>query len=208
MNIFNVFLCKLFTVITVLFCYTNFVYAEQLQLCSEDEYLYRCGQFVVGTNWLKGIKGKNTTPDYYSYGSSDSETTNIVNLRKFFAGLEISYIPKDGTKTSVSPSDYEEQKNKILNKICAKDGNLVDIECKKCPNNAKVSVSTVERKISDGKIDDGSWRIYTIADCYIDEFSDHTGTFVYVPIAAATSSANKTNCYYSNNFTGSELVLE
>lgn len=217
MSKFNNFSHKLFGIVMVSFCCTSFnrAFAEDpapsyslqtLSLCSEGYYLSRCEGKIVGTNWLKGIRG--TTLDYYSYGSSDSDTTNISNLRKFFTGLEkISYIPKDSNQaTTANPSDYVRHRNSILNTFCTNNGELADIECKKCPNNAKVPASSVKTNISDNKVNESSWRVYTIADCYMEEFSDHTGTYIYAQNTIDTGNNFAKKCYFSTDVKGSELV--
>jgi hypothetical protein len=227
MNIFNNFLRKLFGVVAALFYYVGCdcafadhaqvsyllmdeYYNKQTTLCSGGYYVSSCNQITIGTNWLKGIKGTTETPDYYSYDLPDSDTTNITNLRKFFGGVEpISYKTADGTETTANSEDYKSHRNTILNTFCT-DGNgkQKGIVCKKCPNDATVSESTVNIGNYSGKIMEGSWKVHTIADCYVEEFSDHTGTFVYVPNNSAKNSASAKKCYYSNDVEGDELISE
>lgn len=200
---FNNFLRKNFVIITILFFYTGPATAEPLAICGENYYLARCGKTSIGTNWLKGIKG--ATPDYYSYDLPDSDTTNITNLRKFFAGVEqIIYKTKDGETQTVSGPGYKTARDTILENFClTQTGELETVKCERCPNNASVFASSVD---VDNNI--RTWHVYTIADCYMDEFSDHTGTFVYVPNNSAKNSASAKKCYYSNDVEGDELVSE
>lgn len=189
--------------------YTSTVSIETKILCKEGYYLSHCGGIKVGTNWLKGIQGNTTTPDYYSYGLPDSDTTNIANLRKFFAGLEpINYTKKDRQTETVSPSEYKPNRNEILTTFCTKNDELLNIECAKCPNNAKIPRSIVGKDNTSGKIIKSSWQVHTISDCYMDKFSDHTGTYIYVATAAANSATAGKKCYYSNDVEGDELISE
>ena len=180
------------------------------KLCESGYYLSSCGSKIVGTNWLKGIQGTEETQDYYSYNLPVSDPIHMDNLRKFFAGHEKIYY--NGYQDPVLPNGdngYLKSRNTILANFCVdEDGSLTNVSCKKCPNNAKISESVVERNVSDGKIVDSSWRIHTIADCYMDEFSDNTGTYVYVAGGAAVNNNIGQRCYYSNTVEGSELVSE
>ena len=71
-----------------------------------------------------------------------------------------------------------------------------------------VAESTVQKDSYDsGKILWDSWNVHTIADCYMQEFNDDSGTYVYVD--DRTESSSNTNegmlCYYSTNVKGSYL---
>jgi len=226
MSKINSFSSVFFGVVMALFCYACFDYAsaetipttetqstKTLTICDEGYYLSSCDQKVIGTNWLKGIPGTTTTngtPDYYSYDASEDATVNMTNLRKFFAGLEpISYKDASGNARTVLPSDYLQHRNTILSNFCINFvGQLATRECKKCPNGAQVSASSVERGVFFRNIIKDSWRVYTIADCYVDSFSDRTGTYIYAPITATTSTNMAKKCYYSNNVEGDTLVSE
>lgn len=178
-------------------------------ICSKGYYLSSCNQIVVGSNWLKGIKGK-TMPDYYSYGSSSSDPIHMTNLRKFFAGHEpISVKKGNQSEEKILPSDYVSSRNTILTTFCT-DGNnsLANIKCQKCPNDADITESSVEINNYDNSIIEDSWQIHTIADCYMSEFSDHTGTYIYSPSATAGSNNTAKRCYYSDNVQGDELVSD
>ncbi len=215
MNIFDNFSHKLVGVTAILFCYTGFNcalavgYYSTTKLCEEGYYLSSCNQVNVGTNWLKGIKNNASTSDYYSYGTSVSDPIHMINLRKFFAGVEsITYTDTNGQSQTVYPSGYSETRNTILRTFCVADNanptTETNIKCKKCPNNAKIPASTVTFLF--GTLN--SSKIHTIADCYMDEFSDHTGTYIYTPASAAAGHDAATKCYYSDNVEGDELVSE
>ena len=226
MNIFNNFLCKIFGVITLLFCYTVCGYAEESAtiirvICSAGYYVSSCGTKTIGTNWLKGIPDNTETPDYFSYNSAAYD--NLTNLRKFFAGKEeISYMDIQGTPTTIPPTNivngedrgYLESRNEIFKDFCTTCQQNPDsttsctliTSCKKCPNNAQVPQSTIGFNVQDKKFNLKTFTyIYTIADCYMTEFSDNTGTYVYVPNSAAQSSDSAKTCYFSDNIEGDEL---
>ena len=214
MNIFNNFLLNLAGATIVLSCYTNFTcasggYYSKTQLCKEGYYLSSCNQVNVGTNWLKGIRNNAQTSDFYSYGLSAADSTNMTNLRKFFAGVEpIVYTDINGNQQTVLPSEYINTRNEILRKFCivANGSSLIEtkVECKKCPNNAKTKASVVDYSFGNST----NSNISTIADCYMDEFSDNTGTYIYVQNSAPQSADAGKKCYYSNEIKGDELISE
>ena len=191
-----------------MFAMMNTITEKQI-ICPSGYYLSSCNQIIIGTNWLKGVKGSSQTPDYYSYDPSDSDSLNVTNLRKFFTGLEpINYTNVNGAKKTVLPSVYTQYRNLILTAVCAENEKLANIECKKCPNDAKVLESSVELDGYSGEIIKNSWQVHTFTDCYMDEFSDHTGTYIYIPASASTNNYSAKKCYYSNTIEGSELVSQ
>lgn len=187
-------------------------------LCTEGYYLSRCGQNVaLGTNWLKGISSSTssdgaqttaitiTTRDYYSDAKSVSDITHITNLRIFFeATQDLTVYTKNEGRKQIPASTYKNDKNNMLSKICTDNtGSLIGIECEKCPDNASVPASTVDLD-ANGKPLLQSWNVHTIADCYVKEFSDNTGTYKYVSSSGEeTLPAQK--CYYSRNVPGDSL---
>ncbi len=195
-----------------------------IRLCRSGEYLAKCGSSApLGTNWLRGLDKKTTdgksvtTPDFYSYKESSSDSIHMDNLRKFFSGKgNIEYTKKVGSGSStsysathVSANEYVKYRNQILSNFCTNsNGDVADIVCNTCPNNAMVAESTVQKDSYDsGKILWDSWNVHTIADCYMQEFNDDSGTYVYVD--DRTESSSNTNegmlCYYSTNVKGSYL---
>lgn len=213
MNIFNNFLCKIFGVITLLFCYTVCGYAEEdttiiKVICNAGYYVSSCGTKTIGTNWLKGIHDNTETPDYFSYNSAAYD--NLTNLRKFFAGHDdITYTDKNGSTQTVTKDTYTGYRNTIFEKFCIKttDDNPQELttHCERCPNNAQVPQSTIGFNVTNNTFNLSKYMyIYTIADCYVEEFSDHTGTFIY----SAANNTNAKKCYYSNNIEGDELISE
>ncbi len=196
-----------------------------IKLCQSGQYLGACGKGnklrLIGTNWLKGLKKSDgtETPDYYSYNTQTSDTIHMENLKKLFAHTEpLIYTSRSKPSgslfvyaTSVAyPEDYKWHLYQLLSNFCTdEDGNVPTddiIHCAPCPNNAYVERSTVQQDAYDtGKILWDSWNVHTIADCYMNEFEDTDGTYVYAS-SGSQDTLSKTNCFYTKNFAGSSLV--
>ena len=90
-KLYNIFI----TIITCFFaCYVDtFAYT----VCEQGKYVSKCGDYYVGTNWLKGYKKTKQTvqrtgqqvntityteqiPDYFDY-SNNADEVNIDNLK-------------------------------------------------------------------------------------------------------------------------------
>lgn len=191
-------------------------------LCYSGKYLSACtvkkknGSTVtnkIGTYWLKGLN-RCEFPGYYSY-DADSENssydiTNMTNLRLFFGGSgTITYTKpqcESNCTAQVSSGTYKKQAQELLTEFCTNyDGTLGTPVCSSCDSNATVAASTVQTDTyGSGKIFLGTWNIHTIADCYMNEFQDNTGTYVYVPESADTADA-KAPCYNTKTVTGTNL---
>lgn len=199
--------------------YNGYAFKEQ-RICNSGQYLYSCNGKVIGTNWLKGISTANT-PDYFSYGDN-YKNLNMTNLRKFFNGIDtITYMESTNcgenytnceyTPKDIQKSTYVKYRNEILTKFCTDgDGKLFSDKslyvCNKCDNNATISASTVRNDTyATGKIFGETWNIHTIADCYMSEFSDTSGTFIYVPESNFEQQNTGMPCYYSTYTSGSKL---
>ncbi len=190
-----------------------------IRLCPSGQYLSGCGDASFGTNLLKGMKktGDIKTPDYYSYDTVASDTIHMENLRKFFAHTEPinfrsqtelsngNHIFADET---VPASTYKTYLYQILSNFCTnKEGDKGDIHCSKCPNNASVESSTVkEDSYKTTKLLWDSWNVHTIADCYMNEFSDEEGTYIYVA-DNVQNDTNGTKCYYTKNIHGTSSLF-
>ena len=200
---------------------------KKLSVCPSGQYLARCGMATLGTNWLKGMTktGNIETPDFYSYNIGTSESVHMENLRKFFAGkdsfkynartrsTDSSSDPYVYTQKTATPDDYKPALNQILSNYCTDEqGRLANTVCETCPNNATIARSTVEEDTyCTGKILWDTWNVHTIADCYMNEFEDSTGSYVYVPnnITHPENAADaKLTCYYSQTVTGSSLYYK
>lgn len=199
------------------------------KICNAGYYLQTCGgEATLGTEWLKGMRktvnGANNTstiiktPDYYSYNSSNDE--NMNNLRKFFRGQEpITYTKKISSNNNevtyssamVTPAEYTQYRNQILSNFCTTDTGKISgyNSCVRCPNDAMVEASTVEEDTyGNGRILWDTWDVRTIADCYLKEFSDDTGTYVYMSDNIdSNAQSDSTKCYYSSNVSGKKPVF-
>lgn len=212
MNKFSRILIKIFCVTSViLYSHDSFSAVQTgniltLKLCNPGYYVSKCGDYFLGTNWLKGYKLSNgTTSDwnYYDY----SGINNLKNLRLFFHGNEdIIYTkqtPEDGIggRDSVAFAEYSQKRDELLLLLC--DPSEVEILCAKCPSDGKVSRSTVNKRLNTTVINDmySDWKIYTVADCYMDTFSDSTGTYVY-----DSADSTPAHCTYSVENVGSSLT--
>ena len=199
-------------------------YARTRQLCRSGQYLASCGMSTIGTNWLKGLKkaGNVQTPDYYSYNTQDSDTINMENLQKMFAHqYALEYTSRTGTSSSnyvysnavALPSQYKDHLHQLLSNFCTNDDGKIPIKemadiihCQPCPNNAYVERSTVQEDVYEsGKILWDSWNVHTIADCYMKEFDDSDGTYVYIDTASSAQTNTSKNCYYTKNVYGTSL---
>jgi len=226
MSKFGNFSYKKFCVMLVLSCCTIFVDAqaeetstqtscETKTLCSKGYYLSRCGNKSLGTEWLKGLVYTTETDttgranDYFSHGKPLSDMIHMDNLRKFFAGTEpFNYYPDENDSTvynTVTPNVYVAARDVMLETVCTSaNGPLNSIECEKCPGNALVEESTVCQQSANNQYAYTNWKVHTIADCYMQEFSDNTGTYKYVQNPTETSYTGQ-HCYYSVNVSGDKL---
>ena len=191
---------------------TNAQLLQTKTICEKGYYVAQCGRYHVGFNWLKNAKFPKTddsgtvvyeTNNYYVY---DDVIDLFTQMRDFFDNsanpptsiiYTASYnIPVDpDNPTYINPEDDREL---ILNSLCHPA--LVQPVCKKCPDGGTTQDASTVTLDYNGLSVRGSWHIHTIADCYMDEFEDSTGTYVYLPpvnnIDPATAQAEK--CYYTN----------
>ena len=235
MNKFGDILWKIFTSLVVFSCRTPTdanaeEYAQTHTLCRVGYYVSKCGDYNVGTNWLKGypesenavaisaaleqsttvsatragvrnslISGIVNSPNYYDY----SGINNLKNLRYFFSDDEsdIIYTTSSGTRQVVQYDTYKTMRNNLLTATC----NPVDVQitCSQCPGIGTVPASSVDITYDSGLLVSGSWNFHTIADCYMQEFSDSTGIYEYVD-----NNNNTENCYYANDVSGDVLIRE
>lgn len=195
-------------------------YFQTYKICNEGFYVSSCSNYTIGFNWLKSAKlsqldGEDvtnvTTRDYYI---GDTTLQLYEQLRTFFGhngNISIRYKKDDGTIDSASPENLIEDRELILNSLC--HPRIVTPVCAKCPNGAKVEESTVDVDTNNIAIR-GSWKVYTIADCYMTEFEDSTGSYFYVPetvytdeAVALTTLPDAAKCYYTNTNPGALEAL-
>lgn len=172
-------------------------------LCPAGQYVYKCGNYRVGFNWLRGIHNdKISTENYYI---SDDPSELLQQMRDFFAAKDNSSIRycddgQDSCNEIKSVSEYKNDRNTILINVCDPFSSDTAVTCAYCPDSAKIDASTVtvitntddtpERKMTQTTSD---WKFYTIADCYTDTFTDSTGTYKYT-----YNSPTAEKCFYNN----------
>ena len=208
MNKIGDFLYKLFGAVLVFFCYVYDNNANAKVICPDGKYVSRCGDYYVGTNWLKGYTVTKTllssdgstestytlkTTDYFDY-SSNADEVNLANMRKLFE-KNGEIIKKNGDiiyteysddanaqiMNSAKPDEYGKTRDDILEKYC--NPNNVYIECAACAGNGTVGKSEYDK----------GWKSFkTIADCYMKEYTDTTGTYVNI-----SKDNQEQNCYFT-----------
>ena len=191
-------------------------------LCDSGEYVSKCRGYRVGFNWMKSAKIPIISQDA-NEGTGEEASIALVETKNYYIGdttldlfkqmqtffghrndhiYTISYIQDETTgQTGIASLDQlEEDRELILNSIC--HPKTSSWTCTKCPNGGTVPESTVDLDADNAAVR-GSWNFYTIADCYINEFEDSTGSYFYVPEninndAAVAAVTEGTECYYTN----------
>ena len=173
---------------------------------STGYYVAACNNYRVGFNWLKSAKVpdlEQSSPDSYQivyhttgdyYGNDDDMITLLKKMRIFFGHYQ------DLSLINTPENTLSKDRESILNNICNPNDSNTEIYCAKCPNDAKIPLSSVKLD-SNHSVISGSWKFYTIADCYMDTFEDSTGTYFYVPDSMNLDEVNAgqaQKCYYAN----------
>lgn len=136
---------------------------------------------------------KTTTNRYVD----DAPIEMFERMRNFFAGKTVIQGDTD--------ADVQTDRNAILDNMC-NPRNGITISCAKCPNSGSVPESKVTFSNNQNV---SNWEFHTIADCYIKEFEDLTGEYIYVN----SSNTQPQECYYASSdsnavdeFSGDEIV--
>lgn len=194
-KIFRKMMCAMIIVV-----HASFAEETPQTLCEAGYYVEKCGDYIIGTNLLKGysIDETHNSPDYYDYANEN----NLVNLRRFFAGTQPFRYRTKMTQTvvEVQPEEYIPHRDGLLASIC--NPAETEITCQKCPEDADVDASIVGLDEDNVPVEE-SWVFHTISDCYIKEFSDSTGTFEYIDPESPNIAQN---CYYNIEVGGSTVV--
>lgn len=174
-------------------------------VCPAGTYVYRCGNYTVGFNWLKSARFPTTSDsnsDSYQYTKNYYVGEDVLDLfeqmRTFFGhngDTAILYYEPDGTELK-SKSDYYIDRNIILNNVCS----LSNVTCVACPNEDMATVPATTVKVN-GNDEPISWNFYTFADCYMTNFEDSTGHYFYLPDDIdddVSSLSTGEKCYYTN----------
>lgn len=198
--------------------------SNTLIFCPAGQYVYKCGDYRVGFNWLKSISITNTytSENCSSNGgvwNTDSNTCDVITknyyisndqselldqMRDFFGGIktEINHCKtwdnnnNTCTETELT-NDYKNDRDKIFSNLCSPFDSNISVTCAYCPNSANIEQSTVVitsyRHLNTATL---NWKLHTIADCYLKEFTDSTGTYEYLSTNQIDSTAER--CYYTN----------
>jgi len=202
---------------------------EKVQICPRGQYVYSCSGNRVGYNWLSKITfsksdGTKIFTDNYLIG--DNYDQKIDQMRTFFAGsgqinkqyctsanscnetIDTTFIQTEGNEKTLNDRDF------ILGYLCNPLTEGVSIGCATCPDNAYVRESFVRRDnytplgIEGNLLVRHSWEFHTIADCYMTQFEDSTGDFIYVKSQTRTNTDNQgTPCYYSSSSQDSQYMF-
>ncbi len=193
--------------------YSNSTSGTKQQICPENQYVYGCGNYRIGFNWLKSATltdpnpnaqpSTHTTKNYYI---SDDPMVLFKQMRNFFHGDAPSIKYNNNGNLADAPlNDYRKDREVILQNLCNPLTSATAITCATCPNGAKVHATTVQINDQDKKVVQNSWDFYTIADCYMDEFKDSTGTYVYVD--DINNNNTRYECYYTNTNPNAITIL-
>lgn len=185
---------------------------SRVKLCGEGKYVAQCGNYRVGFNWLKNAKipdpesSDDTEIQYKETGNYyiDEDAIGLLTRMRIFFGNE-NEVMYDSNDNPFDPDAIQKDREAILNNLCHPSDSDAKPICLPCPNNAKVDASTVDLSVDNLTIE-GSWAFHTIADCYMNEFEDTTGTYFYVPdnlpagvtFSNAIFPDNAESCYYTN----------
>lgn len=207
------FLWKLFCALVVFFYHrvdnANADTTETVKLCPlPNQYVVSCSGYKVGFEWLKGgkISGKDATsnevktleiPEYLKKDSlaTTSNEYKIEALRYFFA--------QAGGKTDLAeglPINTVEPKkvSDLLSLLCS---NPSDVVCATCDGGF---VDDSLYQYDETGIVANTWKFYTIADCYITDFTDQTGTYNYIE---TTSNPPIKHKFYYNTKKATEALV-
>ena len=184
---------------------------ETVPICPEGWYVSKCGNYRVGFNWLKSAilpDPEHPQTDEVSnmqtknYHMADTDMLSLFAKMRTFFGHEntvLYYYDDNNNRILATPSDITKDREAILNNLC--HPSTAVIKCATCPNNAHVDASTVG--LDDNNLTvQGTWNFYTIADCYMQEFEDSTGSYFFVPESIETleniDATEAEKCYYAN----------
>lgn len=189
--------------------------SRRVEICPAGYYVSKCGNFAVGYNWLKNAYVNNEQTNNYATTSNDP-VTQFDQMRRFFKGQYLkAWVVNEKTgeiDTTKTPQTKSiDDRDTILGAICnpnnvKKDANF-SYSCAPCPEAGTVGPSYVHTDYSSSTLlIPHSWKFHSIADCYLSEFEDATGSFIYSQINFDTSTAEKGQaCYYGDSISTSDF---
>jgi hypothetical protein len=181
---------------------------KRINICPAGYYVSKCGNFSVGYNWLKSIRIDNTTRTN-DYTVSSDPVTRFDQMRRFFHGqYTTGWASTNGTVNKEEPAKQistQSDRDTILGAVCnpnnVKKDSSFSYTCTPCPEAGTVGPSYVYAEYTASSLlIPNSWTFHSIADCYISQFTDTTGSFIYLPsnLGSNTTQDGK-YCYYGDN---------
>lgn len=175
---------------------------QQKVICAEGTYLKKCGNTEIGFNLLKPMyNSTNTrlTRNYYG-ATSNNDLSRYEQMRKVFTGTEpVPYKDENNETQIASNADVVRDRETILDYFCDPFDDTIVKQCAPCPGDAKVASSYIKTSPLNTSVEE--WHINTLADCYLDEFQDSTGKYVYVPNNENFETSSGAKCYYTGSTT-------
>lgn len=174
------------------------VYQQRI-ICAEGTYLKKCGNTEIGFNLLNPMYNSTTrlTRNYYG-ATSNNDLSRYEQMRKVFTGTESVPYKDENNETQIASNvDVVSDRKTILDYFCDPFDDTIVKQCAPCPGGAKVASSYVTSFLNSVE----EWHINTLADCYLDEFQDSTGKYVYVPNNENFETSSGAKCYYTGSAT-------
>ena len=185
--------------------------ADKTTLCPQGWYVYECNNLVVGYNWLKNYNFTYKKGNYYpmqNYLIGDNEYEITEQMRAFFSGSGQIKYPSDLDPDNDPDKVVKRDRDVLLGLLCNPLKNIV--RCRSCPPGGTVGESYVLSTEYEDEYANSSaakktllirdsWNFHTIADCYMNEFEDSSGSYVFVPTGTDLNTVTSgADCYYSN----------
>ncbi|MBR5904734.1 MAG: hypothetical protein IKZ49_04365 [Alphaproteobacteria bacterium] len=183
------------------FADTDSIRTRRVSLCGKGDksnyYIKSCNGKDVGINWLRSATTSNgVKTNVFSIDENNSLSVNTKNFRKYIAAANKDELVNI-QETTLDPRIQ-------LKEICSpyQEGAQISIVCEACPNGGFIDAQekaspSVELNYNDNSVA-GKWVFYTIADCYLQEYSDATGVYHYID----TVNSGKEKCYYKPDAEG------
>ncbi|MBR4624181.1 MAG: hypothetical protein IKO56_01430 [Alphaproteobacteria bacterium] len=173
---------------------------QQKVICAEGTYLKKCGNTEIGFNLLKPMYNSNNTRltrNYYG-ATRNNDLSRYEQMRKVFTGTEpVPYKDENNETQIASNADVVRDRETILDYFCDPFDDTIVKQCAPCPGDAKVASSYIKTSPLNTSVEE--WHINTLADCYLDEFQDSTGKYVYVPSNENFETSSGAKCYYTGS---------
>ena len=179
-------------------------------ICQKNFYIAKCGSFAITPkNVLEELFNLSKTADGtngFLCIDSENKTETMSNFRNFMQGvgnLRCRRCP-DTTGTgctaegilNIPETQYNGYRTAFLKNNCKNKS--VSVTCTQCPNGSKTDgTSDVSNPDATGDTNYYNWTSFnSIANCYVDEFNDGTGTYK----VTGTGSEAKPYKFFYNSY--------